>query len=289
MSEISESALEETLKSLIDVAEGGNFAKGGVSNSGTYGSGGKQGGGQGSESDAGVIDNMMIAKMIQAGVDVQTAAAFKAFMTMEIEEDDDDDEETEKSFRESTLSKSFRETLLSELPDESADMVDITPFLNGITNAVGESLEALDNSILKSTARQDTVNNGLLRAVHQMGGLLKSQSKVIDALAGRLGLMEKAPVAKPKGAGSVRQVIEKSMPGEVGKQDMQLNKSQVLNALTYMNLNKGMNTIGQRKVSDIVVGLEGGNVYDQEIDSSVRSFLSTLPADEQARVISGQA
>lgn len=300
---IAPADLEKTMKSLLDTVEATSLAKGGVENSGTYGSEGKQGGGQGSESDAGPIDNMMIAKMIQSGVDVQTAAKFAAFMSGEGYDEDEDDEEMmgKKKARksldpsDSDLAKSFRDSLDFNLDAAGIEdeMVDITPYLNGFTEAVGESLGKLDVSFQKSAAKQDKVNKALALAVHQMGTLVKSQSAhiekqghVINALGERLGLVEKAPVAQPKGAQTKAQAIEKSMPGEAGGGDeKRLTKSEVLSVLSYKNLVKGEKMIGQRLTSDVITGLESAGIYDREIDSAAHSFFKSLTKEEQAEAL----
>lgn len=288
-------ALDATLKNLLDSVEKTDLNKGGVENSGTHGSGGKQGGGQGSESDAGPIDNMMIAKMIQAGVDVKTAGQFADFMAAKMRGDGDDDEDDEdygkssaalgKEFAEQ-LTKSFREHLSENLDSEADTMVDITPYLDGLTTTVGEQLEGLNKALAASHASQDKINKALARAVHQMGSLVKSQAKVIDALGHKLGILEKAPVQPPKGKTGTATPMEKSMAGEAGGGGFEnLTKSQVLSALSYANLVKGQRDINGQRTSDVITNLEAGGVYDERTHAHLQGFLKSLSAEERQEAL----
>lgn len=273
-------ALERTLKSLLDTAENtGPLAKGGVENSGTYGSGGHQGGGQGDGNCP--VDNMMIAKMIQSGVDVQTAAKFAAFMSGE-EEEDDEDEMDKGNFSEyEPMEKSFRETLEDHLEPSESDMVNVTPYLDGLTSALGEQLDGLHKSVQSGQSQQGQVNKSMAAAVHQMGSLLKSQATLINALGQRLGLVERTPASAPRGITGTAAPLNKSMPREVGAGSIQLTKSNTLSTLTYMNLNKGMSQINGVSTSDLITGLEAGDVFDERTHGAVQDFLKSCTPEER--------
>lgn len=268
--------LEKSLKALVDTAQAGvaPLTKGGVENSGFEGLDGKQGGGQGSASDAGSIDNMMIAKMKAAGIPAGIVAKFAAFMQDEGE--DEDDEDAFKSFagESADLNKSLRSN------PKVAEMLDVTPFLDDFTTQVGEHLTKLHKSVAAGHKQQSDINVKLAQAVHQLGTLVKSQAKVIDVLGQRLGIVEKTPVAPPKGKTRAA-ALHKSMPGEAGAGDPteQLRKSEVLATLTYMNLEKGISEIGGRRTSDLVVALEAGGVYDQATHAAVVDFLRKNPEE----------
>ena len=76
--------------------------------------------------------------------------------------------------------------------------------------------------------------------------------------------------------------LNKSLPGEAGATSHNdLSKSEVLNTLSYMNLEKGIRDIGGRKTSDVIGMFEGGNVLDQNTLDAVRGFLSAHPAESQ--------
>lgn len=280
-------ALERTLKSLLDTAENTDpLAKGGVENSGTYGSGGHQGGGQGDGSCP--IDNMMIAKMIQSGVDVQTAAKFAAFMSGEEEEDDDDDDNNmdKGNFSEQEpMGKSFREALEDHLEPSESDMVNVTPYLDGLTSALGEQLDGLHKSVQSGQSQQGRVNKSMAAAVHQMGSLLKSQATLINALGQRLGLVERTPASAPKGVTGTAAPLNKSMPREVGAGNIQLTKSNTLSTLTYMNLNKGMSQINGVSTSDLITGLEAGDVFDERTHGAVQDFLKSCTTEERKEAL----
>lgn len=278
-------ALERTLKSLLDTAENTDpLVKGGVENSGTYGSGGPQGGGQGDESCP--IDNMMIAKMIQSGVDVQTAAKFAAFMSGEEEDDEDEDGMGKGNFSEyEPMEKSFRETLDEHLEPSESDMVNVTPYLDGLTSALGEQLDGLHKSVQSGQSQQGRVNKSMAAAVHQMGSLLKSQATLINALGQRLGLVERTPASAPKGITGTAAPLNKSMPREVGAGSIQLTKSNTLSTLTYMNLNKGMSQINGVSTSDLITGLEAGNVFDDRTHGAVQDFLKSCTPEERKEAL----
>lgn len=289
--------LTKAINELVAAAGASDLVKkGGVDNSGFHGSAGKQGGGQGSESDAGPIDNLMIAKMIQAGVDVSHAASFVAFMRGDKKKTDEDEWMERSAPAAADLAKSFRDSVVASFPAESADMLDITPYLDGLTGALGEQLARLDTSIAKSDAKHTGVNTKLAAALHQMGSLLKSelqksarQSAIIEELGSRLGLVEKAPVAAPKGATgtATAKPLHKSMPGEAGAPDgeIKLTKSSALSALSYMNLVKGERMIGGQSTTDVIVGIESAGVYDADTHNTIQSFLRKLTPDERAQAL----
>lgn len=282
----SADALDQTLNQLLNVAEATDLAKGGVENSGTHGSGGKQGGGQGSEGDAGPIDNMMIAKMIQAGVDVQTAAKFAAFMS-----EDEDDDEVEKSGAGAEgaepLTKSLREAVTENLAPEDAEMVNVTPYLDSLTTALGGQLETLDKSIRAGRTEQGKLNKSMAKALHQVGQLVKSQAAVINVLGERLGIVERAPAVAPKGVTGTAKPLNKSLAGEAGEGDLKLTKSTTLNALSYFNLVKGEKQIAGQSTSDVITKLEAGGVYDEKTHGALIHLVKSLPAQEREKALSG--
>ena len=89
------SKLETLLDRLVKAADTPTVRKGGIENSGTIGSDGPQGGGQGSMADAGALDSMMIAKMAEAGIPLSTITAFNAFMSKNEDDEDDDEDDAE--------------------------------------------------------------------------------------------------------------------------------------------------------------------------------------------------
>ena len=274
--------LEGLLAKLVKAADATDLRKGGIENSGTVGSGGKQGGGQGSWSDSGTLDSMMIAKMEAAGLPSGLIAAFSAFMSGAKKDKDGKDccPPAFKSEPQGNLAKSFRDQLGDQLGDDQ-QMVDISPYLDGLTTAVGDRIDALTKSMLGSQQSQAGVNKALAAAVSQIGNLVKSQAKVINHLGAKLGVLEHAPVPVQRGVTGTAQPLNKAMPGETGAPSEQLNKSEVLSTLSYMNLEKGMREIGGRRTFELIGLLEGGGVYDQETHSAVTNFLKGCSPSEQ--------
>lgn len=307
---VDTSELSASLNELIKAANATKLVKGeGVSidNSGTMSDGKSSGGGQGSMSDAGGLDDLMIAKMSAAGVDAATLSAFRAFMSHEEpdgdeggESDDDEDDEmegkmgmapqapftraprpspkggTQKSKSERGLSKAM-DQFRSDGDIEEA--LDVSPFLEAITARTAEMIDGMRKSHRTAAVDQGKVNAKMAAAMYQIGSLLKSQVQVIDTLRSRLGIVERAPVAAPRGATTQPKALAKSMPGEVGGQSKQLSKSEVVSTLSYMNLEKGMREINGVRTSELVGRLEGGNVLDQGTLDAVAQFLRTNPAE----------
>ena len=316
---VDTSELSASLNELIKAANATKLVKGeGVSidNSGTMSDGKSSGGGQGSMSDAGGLDDLMIAKMSAAGVDAATLSAFRAFMSHEEpdaddeggESDDDEDDEmegkmaappeppfsggrsggfaraprpspkggTQKSKSERGLSKAM-DQFRSDGDIEEA--LDVSPFLEAITARTAEMIDGMRKSHRAAAVDQGKVNAKMAAAMYQIGSLLKSQAQVIDTLRSRLGIVERAPVAVPRGATTQSKALAKSMPGEVGGQSKQLSKSEVVSALSYMNLEKGMREINGVRTSELVGRLEGGNVLDQGTLDAVAQFLRANPAE----------
>jgi len=277
------SKLETLLDRLVKAADTPTVRKGGIENSGTIGSDGPQGGGQGSMADAGALDSMMIAKMAEAGIPLSTITAFNAFMSKN-EDDEDDDEDDEDDDEEigkggnpaPDLSKSFRDALGEQL-GASQEMVDVSPYLDGLTAAVGDRIDVLTKSVMSTQKSQGGVNKALAAAISQMGKLAKSQAVVIDKMAAKLGVLERAPVAPPRSVtGTGTPLVKSGMGGEE-----QLTKSEVCSVLSYMNLEKGMREIGGRRTTDLVVNLEAGSIYDEETHGAVTGFLKSLPTNER--------
>lgn len=287
--------LEKGLAELLKVAGATALVKGDgvqIANSGTTSDGKPAGGGQGSMSDAGGIDDLMIAKMTAAGIDAGTIANFAAFMS----KDDDEDEDEEKRGKEGgsqppmppfqrsapaqgDLSKSITEdpTVL--------DAIDVSPFLDALVARTTEAINSLEKSIGAGRTEQKKVNAALAGALYQSGQLLKSQAGVIAELQKRLGIVERAPVAQPRGRTQLSSVqpLNKSMPGEQGgSADATLRKGELLSTLSYMNLEKGIKDINGVRTSEIIGRLESGNVLDEGTIFAAQNFLKQHPNEADA-------
>lgn len=158
------------------------------------------------------------------------------------------------------------------------DAIDVSPYLEAMTARTAERIDAVNKSFKKSFGRQGDVNRGIAAALYQMGGLLKSQSAVIDALSERLGLVEKQPAAAPKGATTERAAaLRKGMPGEAGGGREALKKSELLSTLSFMRLEKSIGHVGQQDLGQAIYLLDGGGECDPAVVAAAQSFLEKNP------------
>lgn len=190
------------------------------------------------------------------------------------EPDDDADDEPAPPVGKK-MRKSFAEDFASD-PD-IAETVDVSPFLEAVTSRTVEALDGLSKSMRKSETRQSGVNAAMAGALYQVGTLLKSQSRVIDALSQRLGLVEQTPLPG-KGATTLTgaQALHKSLGGGGGGGGS-LKKSEILSTLSYMRMEKGMKEINGRAIGDVIYAFEGGGVINPEDAATVERFLVTHP------------
>lgn len=293
--------LEKSLKELIKVADATSLVKGGVENSGHVDERGKVGGG--SSPDPGGLDDMMIGKLVAAGVSGETIADFGAYMAAKQSEDEEEDEDEEQEGKMSvppsrkspssgggTLKSDqspdeFRKAMDEFREDPSiADTVDVSPYIEAFTQRVAEQLDGLRKSVSAHQGEQGRVNRAIAGAMYQLGGLVKSQSAVIGELGRRLGIVEKQPAA-PKGARSLpaAQALAKGMPGEAGGavEGEPLNKADLLSVLTYMRLVKGVEQIGNRPIGEVIYKLDGGNLYTPDVPAAAQKFLRENPAEAE--------
>lgn len=242
---------------------------------------GKGGGGVASMSDAGTIDDLMIGKMIDAGVAASTVADFVAFMhgAQEEEEEEEEDDDMYRSGQPDgePLVKSHAEEFKED--EDIARAVDASPFMEALTMQTTKSLDTLNKSLHAQGVRQNDFNGKMARATAKMGQLLKSQAGVITELQNRLGIVEKTPQPQ-KGRTDLTgaQPLEKSMGGEAsGASGAQLTKAEAVSTLTYLNLVKGMKTIHGNKTAELACMLEAGGSIDQGTLDEVQRFLATHP------------
>jgi len=234
------------------------------------------------DGDVGGIDTLMVAKMSAAGIPAGIINAFAAFMKKEDEEEEDGEEEEEEAYK--SLEPSFQKSMDAYREDSDlSDTIDVSPFLEALTARTADQLDAIRKSAGHFEGQQNHVNQKLAAALHQIGGLLKSQTGVIQALGERLNLVERTP-APQKGATQLSgaQPLHKALPGELGQGGKDLRKSEILSTLTYMNLEKGMHEINGQRTSELVGLFEGGNVIDEKTVGAVRSFLQTHPNEADA-------
>lgn len=282
--------LEKSLADLIKVADATKLVKGDgvqIANSGTTSDGKPSGGGQGSMSDAGGLDDLMIAKMTAAGIDAGTIANFAAFMSDDEDGEDEDDEDgkgvppqppfTSKSAQQGDLIKGIA------ADPTVAEAIDVSPFLDALVARTTDALGSLEKSLGAHRGEQAKVNRAMAAALYQSGQLLKSQAGVIDELRSRLGIVERAPVAQPKGRTQLSgaKALSKGMPNEAGEAG-QLRKSELLSTLSYMNLEKGIRDINGVRTSEIIGRFEAGDVIDDGVIHAARSFLAQNPNEADA-------
>jgi hypothetical protein len=162
------------------------------------------------------------------------------------------------------------------------DAIDVSAYLEGMTARVAEQLDSLAKGIHGGHSEQRKVNREFAAALWQTGKLVKSQAQVINALGQRLGLVESAP-APARGVQDPRraQALAKSMPGEAGAGGGRLGKSEILNTLSYMLLEKGVKEINGQSTREVIGLFEGGNVIAPETVGAVESFLRQHPGENQ--------
>jgi len=240
------------------------------------------------DGDVGGLDSLMVAKMSAAGIPAGTINDFAAFMSKEDEDEDEDEGEDEDEEKENPFDKSeghdFQKSMDAYREDSDlSDTIDVSPFLVALTARTADQLDAIRKSAGAFEGQQAHVNQKLAAALHQIGGLLKSQSNVIQVLGERLNIVERTPAA-PKGATQLSgaQPMHKSLPGELGQGGQELRKSEILSTLTYMNLEKGVHEINGHRTSELVGLFEGGNVIDAKTVGAVKDFLQTHPNEADA-------
>ena len=282
-------ALDELLKaadatSLSKAATHSGKGSNAVETSGRVDEDGASSGALAGAGDVGGLDSLMVAKMSAAGIPAGVINAFSAFMKKEDEDEEEEEEGEEEEEAYKSLEPSFQKSMdvYREDPDLS-DTIDVSPFLEALTARTADQLDAIRKSAGSFEGQQNHVNQKLAAALHQIGGLLKSQTGVIQALGERLNLVERTP-APQKGATQLSgaQPLHKALPGELGQGGPELRKSEILSTLTYMNLEKGMHEINGQRTSELVGLFEGGNVIDEKTVGAVKSFLQTHPNEADA-------
>jgi hypothetical protein len=300
--EVSVDGLQKSLDELLEAADATELSKayGGVSveHSGRYDEDGKGGGGLAGAGDVGGLDDLMIAKMSDAGLPAGLIADFAAFMAKE-DDDEDDDEDVEINVGKMGGGDYYRsdDAADEEEPAEPiqkaldtfredpdiADAVDVSPFLEALTTRTADQLDVISKSHHVFQASQNEVNRHLAVALNEMGQLVKSQEAVIYELGARLGMIERQPVA-PRGATTLQgaQALAKSLPGELGGNEGSLVKSELVSTLTYMNLEKGIKHVNGRSTNELACMYDGGAAADPSVVEAVRTFLRTHPHEADA-------
>lgn len=277
--------LQGALDNLTRIASSTQLNKGGIANSGTYSDGKPSGGGQGSMADAGGIDDLMIGKMTAAGFDAATIANFRAFM--------EDKKKKEKGEQPSMPPFGKSETApqtqepgklaksLTEDP-EISEAMDASPFMEALVARTTGAIDTLEKSLHAIEQRSCEREVATARAMLEIGKLVKSQASIISELGKRLGVMERAPVAQPKGRTGTNGAQPLNKSGVDTPPGGELRKSEVLSTLTYMNLEKGIKNINGVPTYQLAGMFEGGNIIDEHTLGAVRQFLAENPREAQA-------
>jgi len=321
--EVSEDSLQASLDDLIKAAGAtnavDNLRKGGIVNSGFEDERGKQGGGQGSMSDAGGVEELMIGKLVAGGMSGDAAiAAVGSMMGLLSEQgmlghmsqaerdeneatgddDDDDDDDGEgmsgyargyydamqkmgKSQDSSDYGEPLRKSHAETFAEDRdiSEGVDASPFLEQLTANTTQALDALRKSIQTGRADQNTVNKSLAMALHQMGTLSKSQGRVVDELGKRLGMVESTP-APGKGARSLAGA--QAMTKSIGSgngEGQALTKSQAASTLMYLRFEKGMDRIEGEPIGQLAVFAESGGTVSNNVHAYIQKWLATHPSE----------
>lgn len=286
--QVDVNALESAVRELTKAAGETSLSKGGIENSGTTSDGKPAGGGQ--TSDFGVLDDMMIGKMAAAGIDAGMISSFGQFLAkMEDGEDEEEDEEEEAAKsaarRPAPRAARLQKSAMEQLREDPilTDNFDASDYLEHITMRVAEQIDSVRKSMTDERVGQQRFNAALAKSTVEMARMVKSQVRVINEMGKRLGIVEAAPVAQPRGATSVRsaKALNKSMPGEQGGSEHQLRKSELLATLTYINLEKGIKQIQGQRINDIVTLYEGGGVLDQATVDFAKGWLAANPNEAE--------
>lgn len=254
-----------------------------VVHSGHVDESGKKGGGIADMGDAGSIDDLMIGKLIDAGVAAATVSDFVAYMKAKQEDDEDEDEDEMEGYygksgddgRGEPLVKSHQKEFLED--GDIAQAVDASPFMEALTMRTTQSLDEMYKSLQRGQLRQQDFNSAMAKAVNKVGQLLKSRDAVIEELSKRLGIVERTPMPQKGVTGT--NGLKKSMPGgaEDTNEGEEFTKSDVVNTLTYLNLVKGERTFNGQKTGELAVMLEAGGSIDKDTIAEVQRFWATHP------------
>ncbi len=285
--------LEASLSELVKAADATDLVKayGGVSveTSGRYDEDGKGGGGMAGSGAVGGVDRMMIGKMSDIVADALGGAGFSAdqitaFMTGKQEDEEEEEEDEEEGYDKSWTADEDDSHFEKSMDDfrrdpDIGDAIDVSAYLESITARVARQIDGLNKSMRQGNAQQQNVNRAFAAAMHQMGGLVKSQSRVVGELGRRLGIVERTP-NQPKAALTGAQAMAKSLGPASASQS--LSKSEVLSTLSYMNMQKLQKSIAGRSTMEAIGLLEGGNVLHPETLKEVERFLRTHPNEAEA-------
>lgn len=276
---------------------------------------GQTAGGYPAQGDVGGLDDLMIGKMQEALVDAgfdanQIEAAFMQAKQEDDDEDEDEDEDDDAKMKgkkgkmgaakkseaspsepgnqggseDPDLRKSKDDFLANQ---DVADAVDVSPFLEGLVERTADQIDGLAKSLREGHSRQGEVNKRMATALYGIGQLVKSQQSVIHELGKRLGSVERQPSPQRghtdlAGSGAA-QPLNKGLPNEAGGASApeQLNKSELLNTLSYMHLEKGVKEIAGQKTSDVIAMYEGGGVLMPQALQAAQRFLTTHPNEAE--------
>ncbi len=290
-------ALEASLHDLLKAADATDLADKLIKGSGIETGTGDSLAGPG---DAGSLEDMMIAKMSEAGysVDAGTAASLvglaasffdkmkgKAFGEPDADGDEDEEEEQVGKRKGGAvpipgMQKSFAQTFRDD--DDISKAVDVSPFLEAIAARTSEGLDSLSKSQRAIEKKGDRFQKAAAIAIVQVGSLVKSQQAIIAELGRRLGIAERQPM-QAKGVTGTARPLNKSMPGEIGPGAPQpLQKNEFLSVLSFMNIRKSMREIAGMKTSDIISKANSNAPVPQDAVDAVQLFLKTNPQDAVA-------
>lgn len=198
------------------------------------------------------------------------------------DEEDEGEDETPAVPAPKALRKSHAQQFSED--NDISEGVDASPFLEALTAKTTASLDGLTKSMQAGHARQGSVNKAIAGALYQMGSLVKSQASVINQLGNRLGMVERAPAAAPKGSTSLKgaQAMAKSIGAGNGEGSESLTKSEAASALSYLRFEKGVETIEGERTGALAVMAESGGTLSKSVHEYVSRYLATHPNERKA-------
>lgn len=205
---------DDLLKALNELEEGSGVRKGEMPKNTKKANGGLSGkGGQGPEADVDVSGNE--GEPVAKG---------------DIEDDEESDEGGEEESDEGTddtASKSMRDRMLDN--DDLRKGVEVSPFLEGLTDVVAGELESIEKSLGEFSGAQREFNGKIAKALVAIG---RQQA----AIAERLGVLANLPAGERRSALNKSEVQERF--AQEGGGQPQFSKAQTLEIMMDM-LQKG--------------------------------------------------
>ena len=181
------------------------------------------------------------------------------------------------------------ERLVKAALDQHNAPVDVRAMIADIMAGTAMSMDRMTKSHADFAAAQIEVNKRLSKAIGVMGQELRKSYALVEALAQKHGVAERAPVEPPKGKtqaqpaanpGGGAQPMNKSW-ASTPEGERKLTASQVASVLSYMELVKGQTIVAGERALVKSTHIAGGGSCDTATLSAVLHFLNTHPTEAE--------